>query len=130
MILAQQDSRPLVEFNTSPLFEESGLALAVMGMLVVFLALVLVVMFISLLPRIAERLHAGTTPTPTPGLAIDGDELSQETIAVIAAAVAATITQPHRIVRIRGLTPADLGWSLEGRMQHHHSHSIPQRSRR
>ena len=43
---------------------------------------------------------------------------------MIAAAVAETIRQPHRIVRIRGLTAEDLDWSLEGRMQHHQSHRI------
>jgi hypothetical protein len=45
-----------------------------------------------------------------------------EIIAVIAAAVAEVVDAPHRIVRVRGLTPDDLGWLLEGRMQHHTSH--------
>ena len=52
MIWAQQDSRPLIEFTLSPLWEDQGIPLAVMGILVVFMALLLVVTFISLLPRL------------------------------------------------------------------------------
>ncbi len=50
------------------------------------------------------------------------DAVPDEIVAVIAAAVAEVIDAPHRIVRVRGLTPDDLGWLLEGRMQHHASH--------
>ncbi len=51
-------------------------------------------------------------------------KLSEEIVVVIAAAVAEVMAKPHRIVHIRGLTPEDLGWSFQGRMQHHHSHRI------
>jgi Na+-transporting methylmalonyl-CoA/oxaloacetate decarboxylase gamma subunit len=129
MLLAQQDSRPLVEFTSAPLFEEYGIPLAVMGILVVFLALVLVVVFITLLPRVLGGISA-----PQPGRAaaspLGEGELPEELVAVITAAVAESLGRPHRIVKIRGLTPADLGWSLEGRMQHHHSHRIQRRDRR
>ncbi len=52
MFLAQQGDRPLIEFTLAPLSEDYGIPLAVMGILVVFLALVLVVVFITLLPRV------------------------------------------------------------------------------
>jgi glutaconyl-CoA/methylmalonyl-CoA decarboxylase subunit delta len=52
-------------------------------------------------------------------------ELTDEMVAVVAAAVAEVISSPHRIVHIRGLTSEDLGWSLEGRLQHHASHKNP-----
>ena len=124
-LLAQQGSG---EFRLSfePLFEDHGLALAVMGILVVFLALTLLVVFITLLPRLLERTLAResqTTAPADPEITLK-DELPEETLVVIAAAVAETIRQPHRIVRIRGLTPEDLGWSLEGRLQHHASHRL------
>jgi hypothetical protein len=59
-------------------------------------------------------------------MAADGG-VPDEIVAVIAAAVAEVIDSPHRIVRIRGLMPDDLGWMLEGRMQHHASHKLPHR---
>lgn len=129
MLLAQADVRPLFEFSIAPLFEEHGLALAGMGVFVVFVALGIVIAFISLL----SRALADETDTPSVTLVSDvsePDELSEELVAVITAAVATVLETPHRIVRIRGLTPGDMGWSLEGRMLHHHSHNVPYRSRR
>jgi sodium pump decarboxylase gamma subunit len=128
MILAQRESEPLVQFTLAPLFEESGIALAVMGILVVFLALLLVVVFISILPRLVERITPTSAPQPAPMSRVD-EEISEETLAVIAAAVAVTLKRPHRVVRVRGMTPEDLGWSLEGRMHHHHQH-VPRRAGR
>ena len=122
MLLAQQNTRPLVDFTLAPLFQEHGIPLAVMGTLVVFIALVLIVMFITLLPRLVGRQPAKPLESPVAVRATSDDELSPELVAVIAAAVAATLGEPHRIVKIRGLTPAELGWSMEGRMQHHQSH--------
>lgn len=129
MLLAQHDSHPLIEFTLSPLFEDHGIPLAVMGVLVVFTALALIVLFITLLPRMLARTVAkASEQSAVESLAAD-EELSEEILVVIAAAVAETISTPHRIVKIRGLTPADLGWSLEGRMQHHQSHRIHPRGR-
>lgn len=125
----QSDSRPLIEFSWTPLFEDYGIPLAVMGILVVFSALALVVLFITILPRIVQQLNPEQTTQPTPWSAVSQDELSEETLVVITAAVASVVMHPHRIVSIRGLTPEDLGWSLEGRMQQHQSHRIPQRDR-
>ena len=131
MILAQQDIRPLIEFTTKPLLEEHGIPLAVMGILVVFSALILVVTFITLLPRVLalfaadEQQESATAPL----LDVGDDELPEQILVVISAAVAHAFDLPQRIVRIRGLTPSDLGWSLEGRIQHHQSHQIQHRAR-
>jgi len=130
MFLAQQDERPLIEFTLAPLFEDHGIPLAVMGIMVVFLALVLVVVFITLLPRVLAPSLGKASEASAPVLAASDDELPEEILVVIAAAVAHAIDRPHRVVQIRGLTPAELGWSLEGRMQHHHSHRIQPRARR
>ena len=125
MLLAQQNSRPLIEFTLAPLFEDHGIPLAVMGVLVVFLALLLIAVFIILLPRVLSGASAPEAIEP-----LGEEEPSEETLVVIAAAVAEAIRQPHRIVRIRGLTSADFDWSLEGRMQHHQSHRIQPKDRR
>ena len=140
MILAQQSNRPLVEFSLDPIFHpDTGIPLAIMGILVVFSALALVVTFITVLPRalslIFTVLRALSLISPmedeqeVPVLSLNEDELPQDIVVVIAAAVAAVIDQPQRIVHIRGLTSADLGWSLEGRTQQHQSHRIQTRGR-
>lgn len=129
MLVAQQGARPLVDFTLAPLWEDHGIALAIMGVLVVFTALVLLAAFIEFLPRILATVSQKEPAEPAPRLA-DEDELDTETLVVIAAAVAAVLGQPHRIIRVRGLTSEDRGWSLEGRMQHHHSHRVEHRERR
>jgi len=101
-----------------------------MGILVVFMALVLVVISISLLPRILAPFTRSQESKSTALQPVSDDELPEETLVVIAAAVAAVLDRPHRIVHIRGMTPADHGWSLEGRLQQHQSHRIPHRDHR
>jgi len=64
-------------------------------------------------------------PLPSRGSAGGEGELTDEMVAVVAAAVAEVVATPHRIVHIRGLTAEDLSWSLEGRLQHHASHKSP-----
>lgn len=124
MILAEQG------ITTAPWFEEHGIPLAVMGIVVVFMALAILVVFVTLLPRMLELGSARKLEElPIPELDVE-DEFSEETLVVIAAAVAETIRQPHRIIQIRGLTPSDLGWSLEGRTQHHQSHRVHHRGNR
>lgn len=130
MLFSQQDSRPLIEFTLAPLFEDYGIPLAVMGILVVFMALVLVVIFITLLPRLLAPFSTKNDEQPATLPASAEEELSEETLVVIAAAVAETISKPHRVVKIRGLTPDDLGWSHEGRTRHHQSHRIRPRDQR
>ena len=67
MLFAQQDARPLVEFTSAPLWEEHGIPLAVMGVLVVFSALVLIITFITLLPRVLALI---TEREPEPAAAL------------------------------------------------------------
>ncbi len=129
MLWAQENSLPLVEFTLAPLWEEHGIPLALMGIFVVFVALALVLLFIRLLPRLLAWV---TGPTSAPSLpsppAPANEALPEEILVVIAAAVAVTLGAPHRIVSIRGLTPGEFGWSLEGRMQHHQSHRFRNRN--
>jgi len=125
----------LAQIDWQPLFEDHGIPLAIMGFLVVFAALMFVRIFIGLLPRIMavlghyypEQKETSLSPAlhkPT------ADELPDEIMAVIAAVVADTIREPHRIVHTRELTPEDLSWTLEGRLQHHASHRIRPRDHR
>ena len=139
LLLAQEESRPLFEFTVAPLWSENGVPLAVMGILVVFSALLLVAVCIAVLPRALNRLlpaskpgavadpsqQVGSTPPPV----VADDELPEETLVVIAAAVAAALDRPHRIVRIRGWGPSEQAWSVGGRLKHHHSHRIQPRDR-
>jgi len=130
MLFAQQDTRPLINFTTEPLFQDHGIPVAVMGILVVFMALVLVVVFITLLPHILAPFSRSQQLESAPAQSASDDELPEEMLVVIAAAVAAVLDRPHRIVHIRGMTPADHGWSLEGRLQQHQSHRIQHRDHR
>ena len=62
MPLAQEPSGPIIEFSVAPLFEDHGLALALMGVFVVFIALSLVVAFITILPRVVTRISSKAGP--------------------------------------------------------------------
>lgn len=126
-LLAQETSEEIFRFQLQPLWEEHGIPLAIMGVLVVFAALVLVSSFIVLLPRLMSALDAlvpvektvqQTSPAPKP----EEDELPEEILAVLAAAVAETLGKRHRIVFARALTSKDLAWSHAGRWQIHTSH--------
>lgn len=112
----------LLDFSTTPLREEHGIPLAIMGVVVVFLALGLVAILIKVLTLIGGPPELLESSSPLPKASGD---CSPETVAVIAAAVAVMIERPQRIVRIRGITPGEHDWSLEGRLQHHHSHRLP-----
>ena len=90
------------------------------GLAVVLLSLSLLGIFCSGIGYLF-RLGAAQS-APSRNAAGDADKLSDEVVAVISAAVATTVLAPYRIVRIRGLTAEELGWSWEGRLQHHASH--------
>ncbi len=132
--MAQGAGGWLLALELRPLIEDHGIPLAIMGMFVVFAALVLVSLFILLLPRSLAVLarwsserkesspqRAAQAPAET--------ELSEEILVIISAAVAAMIREPHRIIHTREMTAEELGWSLEGRLQHHSSHNIRHRER-
>ena len=125
----------LAQLDWQPLFEDHGIPLAIMGFVVVFAALILVRIFIGTLPRIMAVLdryypeqhdgHHAHAPSKS-----DPDEIPSEIVAVIAAVVADMVKEPHRIVHTRELTSEDLSWTLEGRLQHHTSHTISPRQPR
>ncbi len=141
----------LAAFDVEPLFQDTGITLALMGLLVVFAALLLVGLFIGLLPKAMGMLEkvapekataaaaaataaaaAATTAPPKPQAApaAAADEpVPDEVLAVIAAVVAHTVRKPHRIVRTRDLTPDDKSWSMEGRLKQHASHRIQTRGK-
>ncbi len=136
MFLAQQNLP--TELTLEPLLQDQGIVLALMGMLVVFSALALVVAFISGLPRILNALlgpedarELATSLNDQGGAEQNmlGDDLPEETLVIICAAVAAVMDKPHRVMRIRGVLPTDYEWSREGRMQQHFSHKIQHRAR-
>ena len=123
------------QLNWQPLLEDHGIPLAIMGLTVVFAALTLLRIFIGLLPRVMRVLehyfpeHEETSPAVVLSEATEG-KLPDELVAVIAAAVAATIHKPHRILHTRKLTTEELSWSLEGRRQQHGSHRLQPRDPR
>ncbi|QEG33788.1 OadG family protein [Bythopirellula goksoeyrii] len=113
-----------LHFSLEPLWHDTGLPLAIMGMFIVFVALVLVSTFISKLPHImalldkylpqAEQLLIPPKPR--------GEEIPDEVIAVIAAAVSEALGKPHRIIHTRELTSREMAWPQQGRWEIHASH--------
>jgi sodium pump decarboxylase gamma subunit len=126
----------------APLFEETGIPLAIMGMLVVFLALSVLIIIISVFPFVMGLLdrwlpvshhHAGNTKSkskPKANETVDNDGvIPPHILAIIAAAVFEMEPGPVRIVRTRQLTTSELAWTLEGRIRHHASHRLQARNR-
>lgn len=113
-----------LNFSLEPLWNDLGIPLALMGMFIVFVALVFISTFISRLPHImavldkylpqAEQLLI--PPKPRDG------EISDEVIAVIAAAVSEALGKPHRIIHTRELTSREMAWPQQGRWQIQTSH--------
>lgn len=133
LLLAQETDAGFSGLQLSPLFEDSGIPLAVMGILVVFAALLLISLFINVLPRLMEALERFHPEQKEHKPQVDSkakSELPEETLVVIAAAVAESLDRPHRIVHTRELRPEEMAWTLEGRMQHHGSHRIIRRDNR
>ena len=91
MPFAEETSGPVIEFSLAPLLESHGVALALMGVFVVFIALSLVVAFITVLPRVAARIASQERTQAEGAQTFAQDELPEETIVVIAAAVAEII---------------------------------------
>ena len=122
----------LGQIDWQPLFEDDGIPLALMGFVVVFAALLTVRIFIGMLPRVMAVLNhyhpeqEKDLPSPARQETLSQD-LPDEIVAVIAATVAVIVRVPHRIVRTRDLSSDNMSWQLEGRRQHHASHSIQHR---
>ncbi len=126
--------RLLGQLDWQPLFEDQGIPLAIMGLFVVFAALVLVRVFIGTLPHIITTLDrffpVAEESAPNAAVPKVAEGIPEEIVVVIAAAVAMTLRVPHRIVHTRELSAEDLSWSLEGRLQQHASHRIHPRDSR
>lgn len=101
---------------------------AVSGLVVVVVALSILAIACSAIGWMVQHFARPVSKS------IDTDQQTadpeDEIIAVIAAAVATAIDQPHRIVYVRGLVAEESAWALEGRMQHHSSHMLPHREHR
>mgnify|MGYP002621654949 CR=1 FL=1 len=113
-----------LHFSFEPLWHEKGIPLAIMGMVIVFIALVLVSTFISKLPRIMEALDKVLPQAEQllgPPKTREG-EIPDEVIAVIAAAVSEVVGKPHRIIHTRELTSREMIWPQQGRWQIQTSH--------
>lgn len=128
LLLAQENAEPALRLVWDPLFEDYGLPMAIMGIMAVFAALVLVSTFIAYLPRAMDLLDRLFPPeeaaakAPTPAAKPDKDEIDEEIVVVLAAAVAAVMDEPYRIIHTRSITAEQWGWSHEGRWQIHTSH--------
>lgn len=101
------------------------LQFALSGLLVVLVALSALALSCA---GIGQLLKLFERPAPVARMSTStSDEATDEMVAVIAAAVSTMLDRPHRIVHVRGLTPEDAAWALEGRRQHHSSHTFSHR---
>lgn len=101
-----------------------GLAIAVsMGVAVI---IKLIVLALGALEKAPVAATAAASPRPAAAPAIAG--IPAEHVAAIAAAIYATMGE-HRILRIQDAHRHD-GWTAEGRLAHHHSHTIDHHPRR
>ncbi|HEY3452015.1 MAG TPA: hypothetical protein VGK67_36990 [Myxococcales bacterium] len=85
---------------------------------------IVVVLGLALLVRELRKSLPEVEASPAAGpVAEQASAAAEVPIAVIAAAVAAAVDQPHRIVSV-SLEPRQLAWSIEGRRQLLTSHQI------
>lgn len=108
-------------FSLEPLWHDQGLPLAIMGMVVVFCALITVVIFISNLPRLMALIEGKPAPAKPAKPAAPAED-PDEVIAVIAAAVEAALGPGARVIHTQQLTPRELSWAQQGRFEHQTSH--------
>jgi Na+-transporting methylmalonyl-CoA/oxaloacetate decarboxylase gamma subunit len=105
--------------------ESEALLLALVGMSVVFLALVTIGFFIFLLGRLfAERAvpESQSRPVAEP---VAADGLDPRTIAVISAAAFVAVGQPVRVQRITFINRNTISaWAERGRVSIHGSHNV------
>ncbi|MFV0461297.1 MAG: OadG family transporter subunit [Actinomycetales bacterium] len=117
-----------------------AIELVVTGLVVVVVALSVIALSCSAIGWAVRKLtpdaSQATRTAPSAGGASAGDavaagagerDIDDETIAVIAAAVATVLGKPHRIIRVRSAISDDTAWALHGRLQHHSSHYLPLR---
>ena len=115
-----------INFTLEPLWHDKGLPLMMMGMLLVFLALILISTFISWLPNIMGAVHRILPESEQLAAAKSAkkkdEEDSEEIVAVIAAAVSEALGRPHRVISTREITAREMAWPQQGRWQIQTSH--------
>lgn len=116
----------LGQLTLAPLWKDTGLQLAVMGILVVFAALCLVAGFIAVLPRLMILLEGQPRPVPPTSASASAkqsaEEIPEEVLVVLAAAAAAALGDGHRVIHVSEASVRDRAWTMEGRAEHHGSH--------
>lgn len=124
--LAANNIGLFAQLTLAPLWHDSGLPLAFMGMLVVFVALCLVAGFIAALPRLMTLLEGQPRPVPPTSASASAkqtaEEIPEEVLVVLAAAAAAALGDGHRIIHVSEAPVRDRAWTMQGRAKHHSSH--------
>jgi len=158
---------PLIAHLTTPTLADKaiglssskaeGLALMIVGMTVVFIALVLVGATLVAIRKFTEPPTAGPKPAPKPeaqpaaphdpaesridartlavlasaaATAVTESRIDTRTVAMIAAAATAVVGAPVRVRRVQRLRRGGHNaWAASGRSRPHRSHNIPQRKR-
>jgi len=113
------------ERAASPAYE--ALILAVVGVTVVFTALVFIGSFIYLLGKVfAEREAPVVSPAATSAHSMPvSEDIDARTIAVITAAAVAAIGRPVRLQRVTFINRNTVSaWSERGRVSIHASHNV------
>jgi Na+-transporting methylmalonyl-CoA/oxaloacetate decarboxylase gamma subunit len=102
--------------------ESEALLLALVGMSVVFLALVTIGTFIFLLGRLfAER----PAPVAETALSSSAEGIDARTVAILSAAAVAAVGRPVRIQRITFINRNTISaWAERGRVSIHGSHNV------
>lgn len=108
------------DFLSNLSFQSAGLAVVLLSLSL--LAMVVAQVGRMLNPRKAAVAKAAPAAAPLPA----GESgITAETVAVISAAVAVTLHEPHRIVQIQpSSNPWVQAWSAEGRRQIFQSHHV------
>lgn len=101
---------------------QQAIYIAILGISIVFVALTLISLFVLILQKTEPVAQETTAETVADGTSEGA--IKPEILAVISAAVAVAIDQPHRIhqVRYRRVKPG-AGWSSAGRMAVMTSHN-------
>ena len=104
-----------------------GLALALTGILVVFVVLSLIAVLVASFGYLDRRFTAQDSSQEKAEQAAEIDNI---TLLLISAAVATVMRGRHRIHRIRRLEKIGNSWQQSGRATLHASHVIPKKSQK
>jgi Na+-transporting methylmalonyl-CoA/oxaloacetate decarboxylase gamma subunit len=105
--------------------ETEALLLALVGMSVVFLALVTIGVFIYLLGRVFVNRPSAAPAAAMSAAPLGAGQLDARTIAVISAAAFAAVGRPVRVQRITFINRNTISaWAERGRVSIHGSHNV------